>query len=114
MSNRFLLIIALVEAVGAALFFVRSLRPVPKASSPVVAQRALRLTSLFALVGSALFTVLWAQVAFRWFEGSRGLQFALLTGTVVALGLSAWVCARALRSVSRELRPAAPSRDDAA
>jgi hypothetical protein len=114
MSNRFLLIIALVEAVGAALFFVRSLRPFPNAPSPDVTQRAFRLTSLFALVGSALFTILWAQVAFRWFEGSRGLQFTMLTGTVVALGLAAWVYARALRSLTRELRHAAPSRDDAA
>jgi len=114
MSNRFLLVIALVEAVGAALFFVRSLRPFPKAPSPVVAQRALRLTSLFALVGSALFTVLWAQVAFRWFEGSPGLQLTMLTGTVAALGVSAWVYTRTLRSLTQELRHAAPSRDDAA
>jgi hypothetical protein len=38
MSNRLLLIIALVEAMGAALSFVRSLRPFPKAPSPVVAK----------------------------------------------------------------------------
>ena len=114
MNDHVLLYIAVLEAVGGAAFLARSGRPFPKAPSPVVAQRAFRITGVFATVGGVLFALLWAQDTFRWFDGSPVLQLAAFGATVGALGLSAWVYLRALRSLRREVRDSAPSGEDAA